>query len=81
MRAQQRRLEVLQQHLLALDSPGSNLALQQCRAPASRPEHKVATADAAVALIPDKAVVTVSPQQQKHDLSSNRLKCVVVVPC
>lgn len=59
MHAQQRRLEVLQHHLLSFQDPGSVLGFRGCKAHVSRPEHKVATANAAVARIPDNAVVTV----------------------
>lgn len=63
MHAQQRRLDVLQQHLLSISNSGLHLERRHCKAQTSHPDHKVSTAEAAVALIPDKAVVTVSIRQ------------------
>ncbi|KAL3152392.1 hypothetical protein ABBQ32_001446 [Trebouxia sp. C0010 RCD-2024] len=58
--AQLRRLKVLQDHLSFKNAAWQEVHMSPCRAPASHSYTKVTKASAAVALIPDSAVITVA---------------------
>ena len=62
---QLKRLKVLQQHLSPLTFASEIVVQSPCRAAESYPEIKVAKASAAVALIPDSAVITVGTAAEK----------------
>ena len=68
--AQQRRLQVLQQHLSIQNAASHESILSPCRAPALHSDTKVTKVSEAVALIPDSSVITVSQHMSSWGISA-----------